>query len=73
MKNHDAPVAVQVNLFQVDDGILVVPFSHYDEVERTATEICRFVIPWHEWRGITDRIESIEQHKIDRDAGISPI
>lgn len=71
MNKHDAPVAVQINLSPTDGGILVIPFSSYDMNERTCTEICRFVIPWHEWQGITERMASIEQGQIDLDAGVS--
>lgn len=65
------PVAVQVNLFPVDQGILVVPFSEYDESNRTSKEIGRFVIPWHQLHDVIGRMERIEQAKLDVDTGNS--
>lgn len=73
MENRKAPVAVQINLFPSDDGVIVVPFSHYDMESKTHTEIGRFVIPWHEWQHIADRMAQLEQGKIEFDSGISPI
>lgn len=51
---------------------MVVPFSEYDDQARTATEIGRFVIPWHELHDILDRMELIEKHKLDVDSGAAP-
>lgn len=66
-----APIAVQVNLINSDLGIEVVPFSEYDVDRRVATEIGRFIIPWHQVADIWDRMQSIEKSKVERDAGIS--
>lgn len=65
-------VAVHINIFDKDDGILIVPFSQYDEANRTCTEIGRFLIPWHELHDVIERLERIEKMKIDRDCGNGP-
>jgi hypothetical protein len=51
---------------------MVVPFSTYDVNAETATEVGRFVIPWHELHGIIDRMELIEKGKLDVDIGAEP-
>lgn len=66
------PIAVQINLFPDDLGLIVVPFSHYDVQARVATEIARFIIPWHELAGVIERMERIERSKIDDDLGNGP-
>lgn len=70
--NNSAPVAVQINLFPMEDGLMVVPFSSYDVNTETSTEVGRFVIPWHELHGIIDRMELIEKGKLDVDIGAEP-
>ena len=51
---------------------MVVPFSTYDVNTETATEVGRFVIPWHELHGIIDRMELTEKWKLDVDIGAEP-
>lgn len=72
MTNNCAPVAVQINLFQHKDGLMVVPFSAYGDNAQTSTEVGRFVIPWHELHDIIDRMERIEKGKLDVDIGAEP-
>jgi hypothetical protein len=72
MTNNCAPVAVQINLSPKENGLMVVPFSAYDVNAETATEVGRFVIPWHELHGIIDRMELIEKGKLDADIGAEP-
>lgn len=59
------PVAVQINLFPGEFGLVVVPFSEYDAEARIAQEIGRFVIPWHELAGVIERMERTERFKLD--------
>lgn len=72
MTNNAAPIAVQINLFPKDEGLMVVPFSAYDANTETSTKIGSFVIPWHELHNIIDRMESIEQGKLNVDIGAEP-
>lgn len=65
MTTSSSPIAVQINLFPEERGIVVVPFSSYDAKERTAEEIGRFVIPWHELAGVIERMERTERFKLD--------
>lgn len=59
------PIAVQINIFPEERGLVVVPFSKYDAEGRTAEEIGRFVIPWHELAGVIERMERTERFKLD--------
>ena len=72
MTDKFAPVAVQINLFPKENGLMVVPFSTYDVNTETATEVGRFVISWHELHGIIDRMELTEKWKLDVDIGAEP-
>jgi hypothetical protein len=72
MANKPAPEAVQINLFPLKEGLMLVPSSAYDDVAETSTEVGRFVIPWRELHDIIDRMERIEKSKLEVDMGAQP-
>lgn len=65
------PTAVQINLHPSENGLKVVPFSHYDDTNRTSTEIGSFVIPWHELDYVIYRMRLVEQHHMEDKSGLS--
>lgn len=69
MTTSENPIAVQINIFPNETGLLIVPFSQYDESKRACTEIGKFIIPWHELADFVDRMERIEKSKLDIDSG----